>query len=439
MTTPNPQPSIIQIYRDRRAWQAGMRICVVGFVFAGIALIYEALWGNKAIGEADLILALGCFLSYVLSRKDPTRQNFIWWPLLGGIWLTSSAFLYYSGGPHSPYLDEILILLFAAGIIVQTRFNIRQVSAFVVTNYLFWALLHLWIPIPLRIELETRLPFGREYFFALITLVVLERFFRTEEVLAAEAEQKTRELEESRDELAHSSRLAEIGSLLAAAGHELSQPIQTIALSSSLLNRQLKQPHPDIGTMKELVAHLNQSADRLNRTLVAFRDFSRKDRFTPQRFDLREALDKIRSLTEFDLRGRKIALKISMPPHALPVQGDPSRIEQILFNLINNARDASAKTEKPWIEIDARPYANWARIRVTNNGPAIPLEVQQRLFERFFTTKERGKGTGLGLPICLDLIKQHSGRILFSSEENLTTFVVDLPLATETEAKTSAA
>jgi signal transduction histidine kinase len=434
-----PQTSVIQHYRKQRAWQAGMRICVIGFIFTSLAMIYEFFSGLRHIGEADLVLALGCILSYFLSLKDRHGQKFVWWPLYGGILLTSNTFLYFSGGPHSPYLDEILILLFAAGLTIQTRFTIRQVSIFVASNYFFWILINFLIRLPPRMSMETALPFGREYFFMFITIIVLERFFKTEEILAGEAARKSRELEDTRDQLAHSSRLAEIGSLMASAGHELSQPVQTITLSSSLLKRQLQQPQPNFAAMKDLLEHLLHATSRLNGILMGFRDFSRKETFKPRLFDLREAVEKIRTLTEFDLRGRKVTLKVSVPENPLVIQGDPLRVEQILLNLMNNARDAAQKIDSPWITMEAGICNQWARVRVTNNGPAIPLEVQQRLFEKFFTTKRIGTGTGLGLSICQDLIRQHNGRLLFSSGDDFTAFVMDLPLAQPEQIKSSLA
>jgi signal transduction histidine kinase len=81
------------------------------------------------------------------------------------------------------------------------------------------------------------------------------------------------------------------------------------------------------------------------------------------------------------------------------------------------------------VRVKAQAFRNWIRISIWNNGEAIPIHVQSKLFQPYFTTKKPGQGTGLGLTICQQLIEQHGGRILFSSQEGDTCFVVDLPKA----------
>lgn len=423
-------------HRMELAWRVGMSICVLGFVFSLGTVFYEFSRGQRLTVAIDAILTLGCLLSYLLSQARRQSRIFVWWPIYSAIWLNSSILIYLTGGMRSLYLDEVIILLFSAGVTLQLRFTIQAVTLFVFCNYLFWLGLSVAIPISQEIGIGSGFLTHREYLYMIITLIILERFFASEEKLAGESVQKDHDLEEAHDRLTHASRMAEIGTLVASAGHELSQPVQTISMSSALLSRLIQNPQNNAQPIGELLTHIKDATSRLSRILVSFKEFSYKDTFKQEKFDLSQAIEKIKTLTEFDLRGKRIAFQVSTPATPLWIQGDLSRIEQILINLINNARDACLKSDHPFVKIKAIEFQNWIRIEISNSGPAIPLHVQARLFERFFTTKEKGKGTGLGLTICLDLIKRHNGRIWFCSEDELTTFVVDLPISSEPAAAT---
>jgi signal transduction histidine kinase len=142
-------------------------------------------------------------------------------------------------------------------------------------------------------------------------------------------------------------------------------------------------------------------------------------------------------LSQYDLRWNGVECQVQLGSEPLWVHGDSMRIQQVLFNLINNARDACEGFSNPTVRVTAEAFHGWVRVRVWNNGQGIPAALQAKLFQPYFTTKEPGKGTGLGLTICQQLIDQHAGRILFSSQDGDTSFVIDLPRA-QTRAFTAA-
>jgi signal transduction histidine kinase len=80
------------------------------------------------------------------------------------------------------------------------------------------------------------------------------------------------------------------------------------------------------------------------------------------------------------------------------------------------------------LHVELRNLGNVAQVRITDSGPGIPEHVQPRIFEPFYTTKERGQGTGLGLDICKKIVAKHEGRIYFDTEPGRTTFIVELPI-----------
>src|SRR5690606_32314664 len=97
-------------------------------------------------------------------------------------------------------------------------------------------------------------------------------------------------------------------------------------------------------------------------------------------------------------------------------------------NLIQNSADAIAKLEEKWIKLVATSDKYFLTISVEDSGPGIPPELRERILEPFFTTKEVGKGTGLGLPISAGMIKDHGGELTIDSRSSHTKFVIRIPL-----------
>jgi signal transduction histidine kinase len=137
------------------------------------------------------------------------------------------------------------------------------------------------------------------------------------------------------------------------------------------------------------------------------------------------------------LRHSRIILEVDIPEKLPPIRCRIQQIQQVLMNLLTNARDALNEKYPDHhpdkkILITARPLeendATWVRITIEDHGAGIPTEIQTRIFETFFTTKSRDKGTGLGLSISTDIIKGHHGRITFDSKPGqYSRFYIDLP------------
>jgi C4-dicarboxylate-specific signal transduction histidine kinase len=111
------------------------------------------------------------------------------------------------------------------------------------------------------------------------------------------------------------------------------------------------------------------------------------------------------------------------------VSGNPIQLEQVVMNLLTNARDAVSESSEKRIGIATSLDADNAFVVVEDTGPGVPEDLQQRVFDPFFTTKEVGEGTGLGLSIVYGIIKEHEGAIYVErAEPNGARFVVQLPL-----------
>ncbi len=240
------------------------------------------------------------------------------------------------------------------------------------------------------------------------------------------------------EQLRQSQKLEAIGRLAGGVAHDFNNILMSIMGAADLL---LMQMGPDESARDE-AAEIKLAVERgagLTRQLLAF---SRRQATRSQAF----ALDKIVGGMETMLRrliGPEIEFRIQRPPEPLTVFADPGQIEQVLLNLVVNARDAMPDGGRLTVTVDAveldeastaivegRP-GRYARLSVADSGHGMDEHTRAKLFEPFFTTKEQGKGTGLGLSIVYGIVKQSGGYITVSSEPGRgATFVIYLPLVT---------
>ncbi len=220
----------------------------------------------------------------------------------------------------------------------------------------------------------------------------------------------------------HSERLFSLGQLAAGVAHEINTPLANIMLIAESMRRRSTDPWTT--NRVDSVIQQAESAARIVRGLL---DFARRPEPKVGEVDLGEL---IRSSVEF-LKGKhssEVELRVELPARPVLVHGDREQINQVVVNLLNNAYEALDGRGRVTVHVFASD--EWAHVRVSDNGPGIPAEVQAHLFEPFFTTKPEGKGTGLGLAICHGIVQSHGGAIEVESEPNTeTTFDVRLPLS----------
>ncbi|MHB0980792.1 MAG: ATP-binding protein [Thermoleophilia bacterium] len=247
------------------------------------------------------------------------------------------------------------------------------------------------------------------------------------------AEQALREREE---ELRLGQRMEAIGRLAGGVAHDFNNVLTAIVGHADLLRDGLDPDAPS----QEDVAEIRKAADRaaaLTRQLLAF---SRRQAMQPHVFDLNEVSDSMAGLLQ-RLIGEDIDLVFRHKPALGPVEADPGQIEQVIMNLVINARDAMPAGGKITIEtanvefdeayvsthLSADPGPH-VMLAVTDTGTGIAEETLPHIFEPFFTTKEQGKGTGLGLSTVYGIVKQSGGNIWVYSEPGQgTTFKIYLP------------
>lgn len=248
----------------------------------------------------------------------------------------------------------------------------------------------------------------------------------------AERKEKERQLELTQQQLARSARIALLGELAAGIAHEINN-ILTPALGnlSMLLMDRGDLSGKVVGRLELIEESLMAASSMLHQVL----DLSRKKPEKREPVDIKAVLDQSLSLLEFKFAENQIGVEKDLQPDVPKLQVDDAQIGQVFTNLTLNAMDAM----KPGgtlrfaishhLEESARkqPYV---QILVEDTGRGIPPEILEHVFEPFYTTKETGLGTGLGLFICYGIIEKHGGTMdVASAPDEGTQFTICLPVS----------
>ena len=239
------------------------------------------------------------------------------------------------------------------------------------------------------------------------------------------------EIEKQRRIAIHQSKLASIGEMAASVGHEINNPLTVIAGQTEMLEAHLSENHVFDENAREKIKKVNRSVERIANIVKGLRTFSRVDDLEFKEVDVTELVTETVDMFKEIYLKEGIDFKVNVIS-GLRVIGSRGRLQQVLVNLLTNARDAIADKEDKVISIQAQSLEDSILISVQDNGCGISEELKEKVFEPFFTTKDVNKGTGIGLALISSIVKQHNGEIVLESEKGLgAKFVIQLPSSRE--------
>jgi len=248
------------------------------------------------------------------------------------------------------------------------------------------------------------------------------------------------ELKEVQAQLIQSAKLASIGELASGVAHELNQPLMVIRGTAQLIQRNLRKNNLNNAELTEQLDPIERNTKRMMNIINHLRTFSRQSKGKFSRLDMNRVAKGSFTLINEQLRLHNIEVIEEYASDLPPIQGDETQIEQVIINLIANARDAMDKREadsdvddktKKTLKISTSKARDNSHLemRITDSGEGIAPGDLDRVFDPFFTTKEVGKGTGLGLSISYGIIKEHGGEIeVAETGPEGTTFRIKLPI-----------
>lgn len=261
----------------------------------------------------------------------------------------------------------------------------------------------------------------------------LEDLNKFTQSLETKVEERTTQLQLAHQKLLQSDRLASLGQLSASVAHEINNPIAGVLNLTSLMQRIMTNegvPPHRIGEFREYLRKATAETARVGRIVSDLLSFSRRSKPQRSRADLNAIIRSTLSIIDHKLSLMNVRLNLHLDENIPRVFCDTSQMQQVIINLIMNAAEAMQSKEGGIVELTTEADASRSnlRLRVSDTGDGIPEELREKIFNPFFTTKEEGKGVGLGLAVVYGIIEAHHGDIQVDSEVGKgTTFTVTLP------------
>jgi C4-dicarboxylate-specific signal transduction histidine kinase len=230
-------------------------------------------------------------------------------------------------------------------------------------------------------------------------------------------------------ELVHASRLSTVGRMVAALSHEVAQPLNATGNYAAACQQILDSERDDQrASLREYVNSIVKQNQRCGQILKRLRDFSRRTPAQRSKCDIAHLLRDATELVSFELRRDKVSVRFELASGLQTLWCDRIQLQQVVVNLLTNARDAVRKQEIARREIEVRASAanGAAVIEVDDLGSGLSSDMAARMFEPFYTTKEQGMG--IGLSICQSIVKEHGGQIeAYSNRSGGTTVRITIP------------
>ena len=236
------------------------------------------------------------------------------------------------------------------------------------------------------------------------------------------------DLKTSKEKLVIAERIAAWQDIARRLAHEIKNPLTPIQMAMDTLRKSYKKQHPEFAEiLDESTATVLEEADRLRRIVAEFSDFARMPKPELARIDLNDVTAASLAL----YRGGTPLIELKLAPDLPRLDADKSQINQVLLNLVENARDALGDRDGGKIVVSTKRGEANDRVMliVDDNGPGVPPSAKDRVFAPYFTTKQTKGGTGLGLAIVHRIVSDHGGRITISDAPGGgARFMIELPL-----------
>ncbi len=247
--------------------------------------------------------------------------------------------------------------------------------------------------------------------------------------LIEDVDQTQTELQQSREHLVQSEKLAMVGKLAAGVAHSIRNPLTSVKMRLFSLARSLQlspSEKEDMDVISDEIRHLD--------TIVRnFLEFSRRPKLKIQSVSPSDVVDMAIQLLRHRLESYGVEVELYRQRRLPDIEADPEQLKEVLVNLLVNACDAMGEGGKIVIREEegmTEPMGHVVVIRVSDNGPGVPEEIKDKIFQPFFSTKE--EGTGLGLSIAERIIEDHDGCLSLRSKEGKgATFIITLPCKAE--------
>jgi PAS domain S-box-containing protein len=241
-----------------------------------------------------------------------------------------------------------------------------------------------------------------------------------------------KELENTQVQLLQSEKMASLGKMAAGVAHQLNNPLSGIILYAKLVMEEYDLPKGAVADMERVL----EDAERAKETVKELLEFARQTDQDMKPRDINDIISRTLFLLENQSLFYNIEIRKDLGENLPHIKGDAQQLNHVFMNLILNAADAMAGSGTLRIRSGYAAASNSIRIEIADTGEGIPEEVLPYIFEPFYTTKEQGQGTGLGLSMVYGILESHGGTIRAESRAGEgATFYIELPAIGQEEGK----
>ena len=237
-----------------------------------------------------------------------------------------------------------------------------------------------------------------------------------------------RELQKMQEALLQSEKLAAMGRLTSQIAHELNNPIYGIMNTLELLKTEIPPESKRRRILELSLSEIQRLAEMLRNML----SFSKPEEEKRRPLKIDELIEGILLVMEKQMKESNIQVETSFDPDLPEIMASTNQMRQVMLNILKNAKEAMPKGGTLFIRTSRKDHR--VLIHIQDTGIGIPEEIRDKIFDAFFTTKQKVKGVGLGLSVCYGIVKDHGGEIKVESElAKGTTFTISLPIGSGNE------
>lgn len=241
---------------------------------------------------------------------------------------------------------------------------------------------------------------------------------------------RTEELEQERAKNIESSRLAALGEMACGIAHEINNPLAIIISNLAFLKKMNERKQFSEATFLRSLSNMQDTVMRISKIISGLRIVAQDtEAYQAAVVPSRDIFEDVLGICSEKFKNNNVDLIIDLsdPNFSKEIYCDRVRLSQVIINLLNNSFDAVEGSQNKWIKIDFTSNDIETIIKVVDSGHGIPEDIRSKIFNPFFTSKDVGKGTGLGLGISKAMVEEHGGTLEFDANAENTTFIIKIP------------
>ena len=229
------------------------------------------------------------------------------------------------------------------------------------------------------------------------------------------------ELSNLKNHISFTEKLANLGEMFAGILHDINNPLMMIEATAKRIKKRVTDEE-----VTELLSKIEMSSQKITKIVKGVRVYIRQDSHGPAVMEnLGNIIDDALVICEHKLKENMIMVSLDPNLKKIEIPCHFTQIFQVFVNLITNSVDAISDLQEKMITITATDYTDKCVVRFQDSGQGVPEEDQEKIFNAFFTTKDRGVGSGLGLSLCRKILEAHGGSLIIDSDAVATTFIIE--------------